>query len=297
LTNFVYVNGEFVPKDEARVSVFDHGYLYGDGVFEGIRAYNRRIFRLHDHIDRLFRSMKLISLNLGVSKEHLGELIGETLRKNQLTDAYIRVVVSRGTGSRLGLSPRLCPKPTVVIITEESQSSFSQAGETIGLSLIISSVRRDPVDATTHEIKSQNYLNCILALIEANALGMDDAIMLDSRGFVSEATTSNVFIVVDGRMYTPSSASAILHGVTRQVTIELAGKLGVSCTARDITPYELLTADEAFLVGTKIEVAPIANIRGIKIGRHDDGNAGPVTKAIMAEFRKISADPSQSVAY
>lgn len=286
MENVVYVNGEFVPKDEAKISVFDHGYLYGDGIFEGIRAYNGRIFRLWDHIDRLYSSSKLISLHFSLSKQELVNLIRDTLRRNHLTDAYIRVVISRGKGTKLGLSPDLCPKPTIIIIAEESKNSYSDIEKVKGLSMIISSVRRDSIDGTTHEIKSQNYLNCVLALIEAKALGTDDAIMLDSRGFVSESTTSNVFIVSKNKVLTPSSSSAILHGVTRGRVLELIPRLGYLCEVRDITPYELLAAEEAFLVGTKIEIAPIREVRGIMIG--NNGQVGELTKTIMKEFRKLT---------
>ncbi len=190
----VYINGEFYPKSKAAISVYDHGFLYGDGVFEGIRAYNGVVFKLREHIDRLYDSAKAIMLEIPLTKEEMINAILETLRKNNLRDAYIRVLVTRGVGD-LGLDPRKCGKPNVIIIAEPMLPLYGRESKMKGVSLIISSVKRDRVDATTHQIKSMNYLNSILAKLEAIAAGADDAVMLDDRGFVSETTATNIFIV------------------------------------------------------------------------------------------------------
>ena len=191
----VYINGEYVPKSRASVSVYDHGFLYGDGVFEGIRAYNGVVFKLKEHIDRLYDSAKAIMLEIPLSKEEMINAVLETLRKNGLRDAYIRLLVTRGVGD-LGLDPRKCRKPNVIIIAEPMLPLYGKESKMKGISVIISSVRRDRVDATTHQIKSMNYLNSILAKLEAIAAGADDAVMLDERGFVSETTATNIFIAV-----------------------------------------------------------------------------------------------------
>jgi len=276
------VNGEFVAKSLATVSVFDHGLLYGDGVFEGIRAYNGNVFRLDDHVRRLYDSAKVIQLQMPMTQHELTEAILETLRRNQLRDAYIRVVVTRGTGD-LGVDPALCREPTVFIIAERSESALGPKEPRV-VSLIVSSVRRDRVDATSHEVKSLNYLNSILAKIEARRAGADDAVLFDHRGYVSEASVSNIFIVRDNRVSTPSSAAGILHGITRARVIRLCSDLGFDIAERDITPFELFTADEVFLVGTKSEIMAVKSINGIKVGT---GAAGPFVRRLFLEFGKV----------
>jgi branched-chain amino acid aminotransferase len=278
----VYLDGKFVERSKASVSVFDHGLLYGDGVFEGIRAYSGSVFRLDDHIKRLFDSAKCIQLKLHLTEEGMKEAILETLRRNGLRDAYIRVVVTRGTGD-LGIDPALCKKATVFIITEPMASVLGPKEPAV-LKVSFSSVRRDAVDGTSHEVKSLNYLNSIMARIEASNSGFDDTIMLDRRGLVSEATVTNIFLVKDGRISTPSSASGILHGITRARIIELCRELGYDVQERDITPFELMTADEAFLVGTKSEVRAIGSVNGRTLG---SGGSGAVTRRVVREFSKL----------
>jgi branched-chain amino acid aminotransferase len=285
----VYVDGKFYPKSEAKVSVYDHGLLYGDGVFEGIRAYNGIVFKLKEHIDRLYRSAHPIFLNIPLTKAEMTKAVVETLKKNKLKDAYIRLVVTRGIGD-LGLDPRKCPKPTVIIITEPTLVLHSPEKLEKGISTVITWVRRNSVDAATHELKSLNYLNRILGKIEANNSGVDEAICLDKTGFVCEGVGENIFIVRDGKLLTPPLSSGALDGITRAFIIKLAKKMGIEVIERNITPNELFTADEAFFTGTAAEVAPIHDVNGRVIG---PGKQGPVTKRIMQEFLKALKDPNE----
>lgn len=284
----VYVDGKFVERSKAVVSVFDHGLLYGDGVFEGIRAYDGNVYRLADHIDRLYDSAKVIRLKVPLAKDEMTDAVLETLRRNGLRDAYIRLVVTRGTGD-LGVNPTLCKNPTVFIITEPMASVLGPTEPKV-VRVIYSSYRRDVVDGTSHEIKSLNYMNSILAKMEATNAGADDAILLDHRGFVSEASVSNVFLVKDGKLSTPSSAAGILHGITRARIISLCSYLGLEVAERDVTPFELNTADEAFLAGTKAEILAVGSISGVDIGT---GAAGPVTKRLFVEFNKAVRNPEE----
>jgi branched-chain amino acid aminotransferase len=287
----VYVDGEWVPKSRASVSVFDHGLLYGDGVFEGIRVYNGVIFRFKEHLERLYSSAKSIRLQLPLSPEQMTKAIVETLKRNGLKDAYIRLVVTRGVGD-LGVDPRKCRKPSVVIITQYADPSFGAMAKEKGISVIISSVRRDAVDATTHEIKSLNYLNSVLAKQEALDAGADDALMLDRNGFVSEATTTNLFIIKHGEIFTPPSTAGILPGVTRRRIIKLTRELGFNMLEKGLTPYDVTNADEAFLTGTLSEIVPLVKVKGILIG---DGKVGPTTRRIMDAFVKIRSDPKDGL--
>ena len=284
----IYIDGRFVEKSKATVSVFDHGLLYGDGIFEGIRAYNGYVFRLGDHIARLYDSAKAIRLRIPLTYDEMTGAVLETLRKNQLRDAYIRLVVTRGTGD-LGVDPALCKAPTVFIIAEPMASALGPKEPRV-VTLMVSSYRRDSVDATSHEIKSLNYMNSILAKIEANSAGADDAILLDHRGFVSEASVTNIFIVKGGKIATPSSAAGILHGITRDRIIRLCSDLGIEVAQRDVTPFELATADEVFLVGTKSEILAVGSISGSRVG---GGGAGQVTKLLYLEFSKAVRRPGE----
>ena len=285
----VYIDGNFYPKSEAKISVYDHGLLYGDGVFEGIRAYNGIVFKLKEHIDRLYKSAHPIFLKIPLTKAELTEAVLETLKKNKLTNAYIRLVVTRGIGD-LGLDPRKCPKPTIIIITEPLLQLHSAEKLENGISTIITWVKRNPVDTATHEMKSLNYLNSILGKIEANNTGADEAICLDKTGYVCEGVGENIFIVRDGKLLTPPLSSGALDGITRALIIRLAKKLGIEVIERNITPNELFTADEAFFTGTAAEVAPIREVNKRVIGT---GKPGPVTKRIMREFEKATKDPNE----
>jgi len=285
----IYIDGEFYRKSEAKVSVYDHGLLYGDGVFEGIRAYNGTVFKLQEHLDRLYRSAHAIKLRIPLAKKEMTEAVLKTLRKNNLKDAYIRLVVTRGIGD-LGLDPRKCPKPTVIIITDPRIQIYGADVKQKGLTVIISWVRRDSVDATSHEIKSLNYLNSILAKIEANNAGVDEAICLDKTGFVCEGTGENIFIVKEGKIATPPISTGILAGITRERVMKLAEDLGYAVVERNITPNELFNADEVFFTGTAAEVVPVTEINRRVIG---DGKPGPITKRLMKEFDRIVKDPRE----
>jgi len=287
----IYIDGEYYPKSEAKISVYDHGLLYGDGVFEGIRSYGGIVFQLKEHMDRLYNSAHAIMLDIPLKKEEMIKAILETLRKNNLKDAYIRLVVTRGVGD-LGLDPRKCPKPSIIIITEPTLKLYDEEKRRKGISMVISWVRRDPVDATTHEIKSLNYLNSILSKIEASNAGADEALILDTRGFICEATGENLFIVKNGMLITPPASSGALPGITAKVVKKVAERSGYPVVERDITPSELYGADEAFLTGTGAGIMPIREVNKRRIG---SGGMGPVTERLLEEFNKVARDPEEGV--
>jgi len=282
----VYVDGDWFPKSSASISVYDHGMLYGDGVFEGIRVYKGVIFQFKEHLDRLYSSAKSIKLLVPLSPQDMTNAVVEALKRNSLKDAYIRLVVTRGIGD-LGVDPRKCRKASVIIITEPVDPALGMAAKQKGISVIISSVRRDAVDATTHEIKSLNYLNSVMAKQEALDAGADDALMLDRNGFVSEATTTNLFIVKDGNIFTPPSSAGILPGVTRKRILHLAQDLGYRVVEKALTPYDVTNADEAFLTGTLSEIVPLVKVKGITVG---DGKVGAITHEIIEAFAKVRSD-------
>jgi branched-chain amino acid aminotransferase len=284
----VYIDGGYFPKSQAKVSVYDHGFLYGDGVFEGIREYNGIVFKLKEHVDRLYRSAHAITLKIPLTKEEMIQAVVETLRKNKLRDSYVRLIVTRGVGD-LGLDPRKCPKPSVIIITDTISIRAGDAKET-GVTTMLSWVRRNPVDATTHEIKSLNYLNSVLAKIEANANGVDEALCLESNGYIAEGVGENVFIVKNGEILTPPASTGALAGITSEVVVKLAAKLGIKLTVTNLTPFMMFTADEAFFTGTAMEMVPIREVNKRQIGT---GKPGPITKKLMAEFQKVIEDPTQ----
>jgi branched-chain amino acid aminotransferase len=286
----VYIDGEYYPKSQAKISVYDHGLLYGDGIFEGIRAYKGVVFKLKEHIDRLYNSAKVIMLDIPLTKEEMINAVLETLRKNNLRDSYIRLVITRGVGD-LGLDPRKCRKPTVIIITDTIKLHSTEAKEK-GIKAMLVWVRRDPVDATSHEVKSLNYLNSILGKIEANIAGFDEAICLDKNGCVSEGIGENLFIAKNEKIITPPSSAGILVGVTRGVTIKLAEKLGYSVIESSITPTDLFTADEALFTGTAAEIVPIVEVNKRIIG---DGKPGTITRRLMQEFEKLLGNPNEGV--
>jgi branched-chain amino acid aminotransferase len=278
----IYIDGKFMPKDEAKLSVFDHGFLYGDGVFEGIRVYQEKVFQLQSHLDRLYDSAKAIDLEVPVSKHEMTEIIIETLRRNQLKNAYVRPIVTRGIGD-LGLDPRKCPKPSIIVIAVEWGAMYGDLYEK-GLRAICVSVRRNPANALPPNIKSLNYLNNILGKIEANCKGGDEAIFFDTNGFVSEGSGDNIFVVKNGVIFTPPTLNN-LRGVTRAVAIELAKNLGISVIEQNLGYFDLYTADEVFVTGTAAEVAPIVTIDGRSIG---NGMPGPITRQLMAAFRTVT---------
>ncbi|HOT04615.1 MAG TPA: branched-chain-amino-acid transaminase [Methanolinea sp.] len=275
----IYIDGKFYPKEEAKISVFDHGLLYGDGVFEGIRAYNGRVFRLQEHLDRLFDSAKTIDLAVPLSKEEMSRAIIETIRKNNLKEAYIRPIVTRGVGD-LGLCPTKCPKPTVIIIAVEWGAMYGDLYEK-GLRAVTVSVRRNPCCSLPPNVKSLNYLNNILAKIEANCKGGDEAIMFDMQGHISEGSGDNIYIIKNGVILTPPTLNN-LRGITRMVVLELAEQLGIPVKEANLGYFDLYTADEVFVTGTAAEVAPIVLIDGRTIG---SGRPGPITRQLMAAFK------------
>ena len=280
--NLIYLDGEYVPAEKAAVSVFDHGFLYGDGVFEGIRACEGRVFRLEDHVRRLFDSAQAIMLSIPMSQEEMALAIRETLRKNNLRDAYVRPIVTRGHGD-LGLDPLKCKKPTVIIIAVEWGAMYGNLYE-VGLTAISVSVRRNAPDALPPNIKSLNYLNNILAKIEANVKGGNEAIILDAQGRISEGSGDNIFVIKNGKIYTPHTLNN-LKGITREAAIELALKNGFEVIQTDLGLFDLYTGDEVFVTGTAAEVAPVTKIDGRIIG---SGKPGPITKKLMAAFREMT---------
>jgi branched-chain amino acid aminotransferase len=287
----VYVDGEYVPRSEAKISVYDHGFLYGDGVFEGIRAYSGTVFRLREHIERLWHSARMLKMELPWSMEEMERVILETLRRNSLEEAYIRVLVTRGIGD-LGIDPRTCEKRSLIVIAQPLKALLGEEFKKEGVRTIMTWVRRDSVDATTHETKSLNYLNSILAKIEAIQAGVPEAILLDRNGFVSEGSAENIFIVRDGHIYTPPSTTGILPGVTRSAVMEIADALGYSVEERNVTPFELISADEVFFTGTAAEIVPVREINGRPIG---EGGRGPITAQLMEEFDRFTRDPGNGI--
>jgi len=276
--NLVYIDGRFLPRSEAKISVYDHGLLYGDGVFEGIRAYNGLVFKLDEHIERLYHSAKSIELDIPMSQKDMKKTILETIRRNGLRDAYVRVVVTRGVGD-LGLDPRKCPTPSVIIIADRITLWKEKS-----LKAVTASTRRNALTALNPMIKSLNYLNNILAKLEANRANVSEAIMLNQQGLVCEGTGDNIFIVKDKIIATPPPSASILVGVTRNAVIELAAKEGLRVEQRDITVHELYNADEAFFTGTAAEVMPLVEVDARKIG---NGEPGPITRKLMEKFNGI----------
>ncbi|MEW6307515.1 MAG: branched-chain-amino-acid transaminase [Bacillota bacterium] len=282
--SLVYLNGKLVPKEEARISVFDHGFLYGDGVFEGIRAYNGRVFRLEEHVDRLYASAKAILLNLPLQPAEMEEAILETCRRNNLIEAYIRVVVSRGDGD-LGLDPRKCPRPNIIIIADRI-ALFPPELYATGMKVITVATRRNLSEGVNPRIKSLNYLNNILAKLEANQAGYSEVLMLNQEGYVVEGTGDNVFIVDRrGALLTPPSHAGILEGITRNAIMGLAAELGVRVEERLFTRYDVHVAREVFLTGTAAEAIPVIEVDGRVIG---DGVPGPLTRRLIAAYRDLT---------
>jgi branched-chain amino acid aminotransferase len=280
----IYLDGRFVDEDQAKISVFDHGLLYGDGVFEGIRAYEGRVFRLQAHIERFFESAKSIMLDIGISPQEAAEAVLETLRRNGLSDAYIRLVATRGPGD-LGIDPRKCVKATVFCIAAQIQL-YPESLYEQGLDVVTAATQRNGVNACNARIKSLNYLNSVLAKIEANLAGVAEAIFLNGEGYVTECTGDNVFIVKKGRVITPPSYLGLLEGVTRNAILELAAKLGYPAVEAVFNRHDLYIADECFLTGTAAEMIPVVKVDGRSIG---DGKPGPVTRALLQEFRRLAA--------
>ena len=279
----VYIDGEFLPKEAAKISVFDHGLLYGDGVFEGIRSYEGRVFKLAEHLQRLYDSAKAIMLKVPISIEDMAEAVLETLRRNQLHDAYIRLVVTRGVGD-LGLDPDKCPVPTIFIITDKIVLYPPNFYED-GLEITTVSVRRNYAEATNPRIKSLNYLNNILAKIEGKQAGVEEVLMLNAEGYVVECSGDNIFFVKDNVIVTPPIHLGILEGVTRNTVIDLARELGITVEEKVFTRHDLYIADECFLTGTAAEVIPVVKIDQRIVG---NGSPGVVTQKLIEEFHHVT---------
>jgi branched-chain amino acid aminotransferase len=281
----VYINGEFLEKKDAKISVFDHGFLYGDGVFEGIRSYNCLIFKLKEHIERLYESAKSIMLDIPITKEEMTESIIETLKINKLKDAYIRLIVSRGQGD-LGLDPRKCKGNETVVIITDKISLYPAELYQQGLSIITVPTVRNIPEAVNPQIKSLNYLNNILAKIEAVNVGYQEALMMDHLGYIAECTGDNVFCIKKGELYTPPQCMGSLRGITRDVVLNIAKKFKIATHEHVLTRHELYISDECFLTGTAAEIVPVNKVDGRIIG---DGKPGRITQLIMEEFKRLTS--------
>ena len=277
----VWIDGRLHDKDDAKISVYDHGLLYGDGVFEGIRVYNGRIFECEAHIDRLWASAKAVRMTIPLSREQVRSAMEETIKANNFRDCYIRLVVTRGVGY-LGLNPNKCPKPTVIVITDTIDMYPKERYEK-GMTVITASVIRNHPNALSPRIKSLNYLNNILAKIEAADAGVPEAIMLNHEGNVAECTADNIFIVRGGVVLTPGTADGILEGITRKVIIDLCRAHGVPIHEKTLQRHDVYVADECFLTGSAAEVIPVTKIDGRTIG---SGDPGPVTRNLMERFHR-----------
>ncbi|WP_010168394.1 branched-chain-amino-acid transaminase [Candidatus Epulonipiscium viviparus] len=276
----IYIDGEYLNENDAKISVFDHGVLYGDGIFEGIRAYNGRIFKGKEHIDRLFSAAKAIMLEIPLTKEEVAQMLVETCKRNNLTDGYIRLVVTRGKGD-LGLSPTKCTVATVFCIAANITLYPEEMYEK-GMPIITASQRRNKATIIDPQIKSLNYLNNILAKIQANQAGVPEALMLTHDGIVAECTGDNIFIIKEGIIFTPPIHVGILDGITRNTVIKLARDLGYDVQEKEFTQYNLYNADECFLTGTAAEVIAVTSVDERIIGA---GICGPITKKLLAAFQ------------
>ena len=279
----IYIDGTLHDESAAKISVFDHGLLYGDGIFEGIRFYNRRIFRCAEHIERLYYSAKSILLTIPLCAEELTAALQETCRANELDNGYIRLVITRGTGP-MGLSPYKCPKASIIIIACGIQLYSDEAYRT-GLTMATCATRRPMHDILSPQVKSLNYLNNVMAKVEAMQAGAEEGIMLNERGLVAECTGDNVFIVRKGAITTPPISAGALDGITRGVVFQIAEELGIPMQAADLSRHDIYTADECFLTGTAAEVIAAVKYDQRIIG---DGTPGPVTRNVIARFREIA---------
>jgi branched-chain amino acid aminotransferase len=278
----IYINGEFIDSSKASVSVFDHGLLYGDGIFEGIRVYGGQVFKLAEHVERLFKSARALLLEIPLSRVDMARAVEETVRKNNAVDAYIRLMVTRGTGP-MGLDPSGCRTPTVIIIVTGIQLYPKEMYER-GIAVVSVPTRRMSADMLEPRVKSLNYLNNILAKSEATRSGCLEAVMLNAHGYVVECTADNIFVMAEGRLLTPPPHMGALDGVTMRTVLELAGDLGIECGFSPLTRYDLYTADECFLTGTGAELMPVVEVDGRRIG---DGTSGPVTNRIRTSFQEL----------
>ncbi len=277
----IYIDGTFYAEADAKISVFDHGLLYGDGIFEGIRFYNGRVFKLEEHIDRLYDSARAILLTIPMSKAEMCDAVIQSCRENNLRDGYIRLVVTRGVGD-LGLNPKLCPRASVIIIAA-SIKLYPEELYQNGLDVVTCSTRRIAPGALSPSVKSLNYLNNILAKIEAGNAG--EGLMLNEQGYVAECTGDNIFVIKGNKIITPHISSGALCGITRAVVFQIAEELGYSITEPNLTRYDIYTADECFLTGTAAEIIPVVTLDNRPIG---DGKPGCITAKFIARFRELT---------
>jgi branched-chain amino acid aminotransferase len=281
----IYIDGKFYSEAEAKISVFDHGLLYGDGIFEGIRFYDGRVFRLEEHLERLWDSAHSICLEVPLSMHEMTEALLETIRQNDLRDGYIRLLVTRGVGN-LGLNPAQCKRPSVIIIVATIALYPAEAYQK-GLTVVTCATRRTNPGALNPAVKSLNYLNNVMARIEANLAGADEALMLNDGGNVAECTADNVFIIKRGHIFTPPITAGALRGITRSVVFEIAAELGLKITETDITRHDVFIADECFLTGTAAEIIPVIKADGRLIAT---GQPGPISTRMIARFREMTRE-------
>ncbi len=278
----IYINGEYFSREDAKISVYDHGLLYGDGVFEGMRIYSGNVFRLDQHLDRLWESARAIALQIPIALDAMADAVNETVRLNGLSDGYIRLVVTRG-GNQLGLDPFRCDNPQVIIIADRI-SLYPESYYQDGLDLVTAATIRNHPAALSPRIKSLNYLNNILAKIEGLRAGCVEALMLNHKGEVAECTGDNIFLIKKGDLFTPPIDAGILEGITRNAVLELAEGLGIATHQTALTRHDLFVADECFLTGSAAEVIPAVRLDGRDIG---DGKPGPITRKLNDAFRKL----------
>src|SRR6202030_3748791 len=281
----IYIDGKFYAEGDAKVSVFDHGLLYGDGIFEGIRFYNGRVFRLEEHLERLWDSARSILLEIPMSQRAMTEALLETIRQNDLREGYIRLIVTRGVGN-LGLNPEQCKHPSVIIITAQI-ALYPESVYKNGLTVVTCATRRTNPSALNPAVKSLNYLNNVMARIEANLAGADEALMLNDAGNVSECTADNVFVIKHGQIFTPPISAGALRGITRAVVFEIAAELGIKIHDTNITRHDVFIADECLLSGTAAEIIPVVKVDGRTIG---NGKPGPITTRTIARFRELARE-------
>jgi branched-chain amino acid aminotransferase len=279
----IYIDGKFYSESNAKVSVFDHGLLYGDGIFEGIRFYNGRVFRLEQHLERLWNSARSICLSIPMSRQEMTEALLETIRQNHLRDGYIRLVITRGVGN-LGLNPEQCKNPSVIIIVA-TIALYHEDFYRKGLNIVTVATRRSNPASLNPAVKSLNYLNNVMARIEANLAGADEALMLNDAGNVAECTADNVFIIKHGQIFTPPIAAGALQGITRSVVFDIAAEFDLKVIEADFTRHDIFVADECFLTGTAAEIIPVVKADGRVIG---NGKPGPITTRIIARFREMT---------
>jgi branched-chain amino acid aminotransferase len=286
----IYLDGKFVAEADAKVSVFDHGLLYGDGIFEGIRFYNGRVFRLEEHLERLWDSARSICLEIPIGRGEMTEALLETIRKNDLREGYIRLIVTRGVGN-LGLNPTQCKRPSIIIIATTIVLYSKEVCEK-GLTVVTCATRRTGSAALNPAVKSLNYLNNVMARIEANLAGADEALMLNEAGNVAECTADNVFIIKRGQIFTPPISAGALRGITRSVVFDIAAELGMKITETDVTRHDVFVADECFLTGTAAEVIPVVKADGRTIG---SGKPGSITMRVIGRFREMTRETGTAI--